>query len=90
MTNGDQETCFYGWFKGLHFRRIKEKWRQSRSYSGDLAETLRQQDEQSEARERSRAERNRKRKAEGPLARFNARHLAVINPIRAESFPSTK
>jgi hypothetical protein len=44
--------------------RIKQKWEQGRSYSADLAETLRQHDEQWEARERWRAERNRQRKAE--------------------------
>lgn len=62
-------------------QQIKQKWEQGRSYSADLAETLRQRDEQWKERERWRAERNRKRRAEDAEKTAQKRQ-ALTGPFR--------
>jgi len=59
--------------------RIRQKWEQGRSYSADLAEALRRQHDEWEARERWRAARNQQRKAED--ARRAARKLHPLTDL---------
>jgi hypothetical protein len=92
ISGGKPDAPFYQALENERYRlghgpwtpyeqEIKQKWEQGRSYSADLAETLRQQGEQWRERERWRTERNRKRRAED-AEKTAQKRAALTGPFR--------